>query len=114
MPRKFTVIHHLLSQAEIDWKLDYFKDERDEFGDLFFDPNNPEHLKTDDTVAMKCVRCLFQEEAPLWVLLEGPESFVDDERQIPVLRCPKCNRGTMAPVDCFEEAQKLIALKIKR
>lgn len=53
---------------------------------------SPYDMIPDETVLMKCERCGYEEEVPLWVLEELAEADGDKELSC---CCMKCSRGTM-------------------
>ena len=53
---------------------------------------NSHYLEPDETVLMKCDRCGYEEDIPVWVLEELAEADGDSEHQCD---CMKCSKGTM-------------------
>lgn len=74
-----------------------YQDERDEFGDLIFDPNDPDTLFESPTVPMVCPRCGYEEDVDHALLIE----LNYGNRGLHSLACTKCShtklKGTLYP-----------------
>ena len=54
--------------------------------------------ETEETMRMKCLDCLYEEDGERYILLECAEL---SDTPYPQVICPKCNHGTMVPIEEF-------------
>ena len=97
MKYRYEVKRRRRSDEELMRLQEIWKDERDEFGDLFFDINNPEMHFDEPKVLMFCPKCGHEEDVEHMILVE----LNYGNKGLHALACPVCShtkkRGALYP-----------------
>ncbi len=86
MKRRYNLIYRTMSEEEIKEQIKIWGNTKDMFGELMFDPNNPDHTELPAMILMKCVHFGYEEE----IEAEIVEEIMDMEGgEYPNIMCPK-------------------------
>lgn len=75
-----------MSKKQIKEQIKFWSNQKDPFANLFFGPNNPEHLELPPIIIMKCIYCDYEEKAKI------VEEIIDIEgEEYPKVMYPTCS-----------------------
>jgi hypothetical protein len=101
MAKRYQTIKRYLTREEKEARVKAYNEDANYYG---YDPVDPVKFINsdiaDEYLIMKCIRCKVEEKTEADIV---EEMFEFSGEEYPKLYCPKCNKGTMVPLDIYNQ-----------